>query len=510
MSHRQELEARLKLFKRLNANPALIPYEIEICRRDVLHFINRWCLTYDPRAQMRTMPFVLYDFQEEAIRWIDDRYTKKEVGIIEKSRDMGVTWLFCGWTLHKWLFSSGFTARVGSRKEALVDNDTMDSIFGKVRFMMGTLPWFLRPQKKITSKHLTMINPDNGNEIVGESANVGFGRGGRSSINFIDEFAHIQHSEAIWSAVSDNSDCIIPVSTPNGKGNQFAWLKYESNVPCLTLHWTKHPLKDQAWYDKRKSTMKPWQVAQELDLSYETSKAGRIYKRFDRRFHVAQSVIECDTSLPQFCTWDFGISDPTAIAWGQITVEGKVQIWNYYELAGQDIDFHAPISKGLMPAYEVLLAEDERQYIKRCLRKVPMKHVKRDDYGDHSGVARTANAKRSCRDAMRDHGLILKSTGKNQFDWRHLCLDNLLKVRHNPETNGFFSAFEISPDCQQLIDAMFNYEYDTVGGEVSDEKIKPLHNWASHGVTALEYLAINRFPVESNKGFRALSTARIR
>ena len=510
MNHRQELERRLKLFKRLSDNPDLIPLEIEACRRDVFHFINRWCLTYDPRAAMRTMPFMLYEFQEEALGWIEARYQAKEVGIIEKSRDMGVTWLFCAWVLHKWLFTDGFTARVGSRKEALVDNNTMDSIFGKIRFMKGTLPWFLRPQKKATDKHLTMVNPDNGNEIVGESANVGFGRGGRSSINFIDEFAHVQHSEAIWSAVSDNSDCIIPVSTPNGKGNQFAWLKHESKVPCLTLHWSRHPNKDQAWYDKRKSTMKPWQVAQELDLSYETSKAGRIYKRFDRRFHVAQNIIQCVPEYDQFCAWDFGIADPTAIAWGQITPEGRVQIWQYYELANYDIDLHAPISKGLMPAYEAMLHEDEREYIKKVLKKVPMNHKDRKDYGDHSGVARTANAKRSCRDAMRDHGLTLISTSKNKFDWRYRCLDNLLKVRHNSKTNQLYSMFEISPDCTQIIDCMFNYEYDSEGDKLSDENIKPKHNWASHGATALEYLAINRFPVEAYKDFKAVSNMRYR
>lgn len=488
---------RINKYEKIKKDQQLRELEYEMCRRSKLHFINEWLFTFDPRVDPRNLPFLLFPYQKDTIDWIDQRYKNKEIGIIEKSRDMGVSWLICAWTLHEWLFNHGFSARFGSRKEDLVDNKTMESLFGKIRYMLNYLPSFLKPHKKReTDKYLTIINTENGNEIIGESANIGFGRGGRSSICFIDEYAHINHSEAIWASIIENSDCIIPVSTPKGKGNQFAWLKHEAKIPCLTIHWSKHPNKDNQWYQKKKATMKPWQIAQELDLSYEASQAGRIYTRFERKWHIADNVIYSNPDYEQFCAWDFGIADPTAVIWGQITQLGEIEIYQCYELAGEDIDFHIPISKGIIPNAIVTRSTEDQSYIRHVLSKIPMNH-KADDYGDHSGVARTANSKRSCRDAMRDHGKNLKSSSKNSFDWRIKCLDQLLKIRHNKSQNEFYSIFKISPDCHKLIDAMYNYEYDAEGDKLNDSNLKPKHNWASHLVTALEYFAINRFPVQT-------------
>lgn len=496
MTIKDALHKRLKTYQKIKKSDKLTSLEFEMCKRSKTHFINNWLFTYDPRVEIRNLPFLLFPFQDQTIAWIDERYQKKEVGIVEKSRDMGVSWIICAWTLHEWLFNDGFSARFGSRKEDLVDNKTMESLFGKIRYMLSYLPSFFKPaKKKENDKYLTLINPDNGNEIVGESANIGFGRGGRSSICFIDEFAHVNHSEAIWASIIENSDCIIPVSTPMGKGNQFAWLKHEAKVPCLSLHWSSHPNKNDEWYEKKKLQMKPWQVAQELDLSYETSRAGRVYTRFERRWHVAKDVIYCNPDYEQFCAWDFGIADPNAILWGQVTNSGVIQIFQVYELSDQDIDFHIPIAQGFKPKEFPLLTKEQRAYIEYVLTKVPLNHKNVDHYGDHAGVARTANSKRSCRDAMKEHGIALKSTSKNTFDWRIKCVDNLLKLRHNKSLDQFYSVVEVSPDCHKFIDAMFNYEYDAEGEKLNDSNLKPKHNWASHMVTAFEYLAINRFPI---------------
>jgi hypothetical protein len=488
----------------MQADRKLMENEYELCRRSKIHFINNWGQTYDPREMPKHFPFELYEFQTEAISWITQRYTNKENGLIEKSRDMGVTWLIAAWAAHEWLFGHGFTALFGSRKQDLVDDMTMDSIFGKLRYFIYRLPPFLKPEMKQRTKHdryLTLINPDNGNELTGESANIGFGRGGRSSICFLDEYAHVQHSEAVWASISDNSDCIIPVSTPNGKGNQFSWLRHESSIPVLSIHWAKHPKKNKDWYEKKKAQMKPHQIAQELDLSYEQSAAGKVYRRFDRKWHIGKEVIYPNPDYEQWVAWDFGIADPTAILWGQVTPSGIIQVWGCYELTDRDIDFFIPISKGSLPSEFDLLTEDQKRHLMFWLKKVPKGHTA-NHYGDNSGTARTANSRRSCRAAMDEKGIKLHSSGKQTFDWRIECVDNLLRLRNNPSRNEWYSIVEVSPDCQKFIDAMNNYEYDSDPDKLNDEKLKPKHNWASHMVSAFEFLAINRFPLRESTGFR--------
>lgn len=476
--------------------------EYAMCRESVPHFVNTWGLTYDPRRQPKHFPFELYDFQKGILQWLEDRYRKKEGGLIEKSRDMGLTWLVCAWTIHHWLFESGFKALFGSRKEDLVDDKTIDSIFGKMRYMLYRLPAFLRPESAILQKndrYMALQNPANGNEIGGESTNPGFGRGGRSSICFLDEFAHVQHSEAVWASISDNSDCVIPLSTPLGKSNQFAWLRHETKLPVLSIHWSQHPLKTREWYEARKTQMKPWQVAQELDLSYEKSLAGRVYSRFDRQFHIASAPIQYDPDAEQFVCWDFGHADPTAILWGQITLSGKIQIWQCFELPGQDIDFFIPISRGIIPLAADICTREDKEAILKALEKVPQGLIA-THFGDQGGTQRTANSKRSCRDAMKESGIELKTSGKQTHDWRIECLDALLKLHVSQSTGQWYSIFEVSPDCTRLIDCLFNYVWDSE--DLNRENLKPRHDWASHMVTALEFFAINRFPIRKSSGYR--------
>lgn len=489
-----EIRRRLTLLSQIEEDPDLAGLELELCRRDATHFINNWCWTFDPRRAPKHFPFSTYDFQDELVSWINERYGKKENGLVEKSRDMGATWIFAAWVVWRWLFEPGFSALFGSRKEELVDDWTIDSIFGKLRYLIYRLPSFLRPEisdKNRTDRNLSLLNPDNGNQINGESANPGFGRGGRSSMVVLDEAAHLQHSEAVWASVSDNSDCIFQLSTPNGKGNHFAWTRHHTPTPFISLHWSRHPLKDRKWYEKKKLEMQPWQIAQELDLSYERSRAGRIYKKFDRQFHVAREVIPFNPLYEQWVSWDFGFGGAMAILWGQVTPEGIVQIIQCYEVKEEDIDFCIPVSLGRKPSTYSLLEEDKKADIDRVLRKVEAGHDA-THYGDHAGTARTANSKRSCKVALREKGIELKSSGKQTYDWRFTCVEYFLKLKHDVQRNEWRGKLEVSPDCTRFIDCMFNYEWDTEDPDV--ETRKPKINWASHMVTAFEFFIINRFP----------------
>jgi len=492
-----QLIKRIKRIKQINANPHIKEAELEMCKRFPTHFINQWCLTFDPRTMPKHFPFELYKFQGGLISWIEQCYNNKTNGLIEKSRDVGATWCVVAWSVHKWLFEPGFHCLFGSRKEKLVDDKTINSIFGKIRYIIYHLPTFLRPSIKPetnTDAYMRVINPLNDNQIVGESANINFGRGGRSTICFLDEFAHVEHSEVIWAAISENSDCIIPLSTPNGKGNEFARLRHETPIKVKSIHWKEHPNKDDKWYNKKKLELKDWQIAQELDLSYERSQKGRVYQRFDRKYHVPKEPIYMCPEYEQFVTWDFGIADPTAILWGQVTTEGIIEIFECFELTGWDIDFFAPISKGFRPKEFRLLTDEDQKLIDKLFVKIPMGHTA-DHYGDHHGTARTANSKRSCKTKLREgHNIKLKTSGKQFHDYRIECVDALLKLRRNEKRNEWYSVLQISPDCLRLIDCMNNYRWDS--DDPNDDKIKPKHDWSSHMVTALEFLAINRFPIK--------------
>lgn len=506
---KEELIRRYDLLLKCNKDPKLRALEFQMCRYNVEHFINNWCWTFDPRENISNLPFTLYDYQKEALKWLDDRYNNKEVGVIEKSRDMGATWIVVVWALHKWIFDKGFTCLFGSKTEAAVDSQSIDSIFGKIRYLIYKLPQFLRPDMKVkisegkrdADSYLSIINPENHNELSGDSANSNFGRSGRRSIVFLDEAAYLEQSDRIWASVSEVANVIIPVSTPNGKGNMFYELRSKGTVPVLSLHWSQHPKKDKQWYEDKKKHMHDWQIGSELDLSYDNSKSGKVYKNFKRELHVSKEIIYAEPAFEHFCTLDFGIRDATVLIAGQIDIHGAVEIFGEFSITEFDIELFIYLIKGEKPPAHLwhLLSDIDRKKIANLGKKMffdgsgNMLDLKRTIYGDHAGTARSSNNKRSVKDRLLSEGNIrLHTTSRQDYANRIQCLGNLFKLKENIVDGSMSSRFKVSPDCPLVIDSLNNYVW---AGEPDSANQKPKHDIFSHAVTALEFFAIQRFPV---------------
>lgn len=245
----------------------------------------------------------LFPKQEEIIHFFEMVETGDDLGgftgIVEKSRDMGVTWLVCFFLIHRWLFRPGFKGAVGSRKEDLVDkSDDPDCIFEKLRFIIRHLPKWMLPRgwnDRIHDKHMLLLNPETGSTITGEGGN-NIGRGGRNMLYFVDESAFLENPISTDKALANNSRCVIHVSTVNGNGNPFAQKakqakeKPTGRLKLMTAHWKSDPrhnffeLKEDEfgnirefypWYEAQKEILHdPVIIAQELDIDYTASIEG--------------------------------------------------------------------------------------------------------------------------------------------------------------------------------------------------------------------------------------------
>ena len=223
------------------------------------------------------MRFTLFPHQEDFIRWIAEREAEQKSGLAEKSRDVGFTWLCASYAVHGWLFRRGFTCAFGSRKVALVDTKGDTScIFEKIRFLVRHFPAWMLPKGYDERKHsgfCKLLNPDNGASITGEGG-AQIGRGGRTSIYFIDEAAFLQFPKLADAALSATSRVKIWVSTPNGPGNSFAQKRFGGKLAVFTFHWRQDPRKDDAWYEQMRDELGDVALAQEVDIDYTASLEG--------------------------------------------------------------------------------------------------------------------------------------------------------------------------------------------------------------------------------------------
>lgn len=234
-----------------------------------IDFIEDWCDTFDPRnagtERPTRMPFILFPRQREFIEFLHACYVAEADGLVEKSRDMGATWLCCAFSVWCFLFVPGSDIGWGSRKALSVDQiGNMNSIFEKMRFILRTIPIEFWPEGFSDDNMSYMrIHAADGNSIVGESGDD-IGRGGRTKATFKDESAHYEHPEMIEASLGDNTRVQIDISSVNGLGNVFH-RKRESGVEwnggpvqrgvtnVFVMDWCDHPEKTKAWYDQREA-----------------------------------------------------------------------------------------------------------------------------------------------------------------------------------------------------------------------------------------------------------------
>lgn len=294
--------------------------------------------------------------------------------IIEKSRQIGETWIFAAlvcWALHY----HDVTGLAMHEKGAKIDDggarNTVESLFGKIRYIDQRLgstngspltadrrrvagvarPLVFRPFSRDPAK---VENPVRGSVVIGEGQTDNPGRGSTFDFALGDEFAFVQHSGRVHSALDEACPTgKAYLSTVNGDGNEHARIADEKpeGWTYLRLHWSEHAVYSTGlhtagdaadcvlcagnraglrwesnspkahrypgrptspWYDWRVVGKTDEQVANELDIDRARALAGRVYSEFTMDVHVEPGGIEYDPNLPLELAWDFGL-DATAI-----------------------------------------------------------------------------------------------------------------------------------------------------------------------------------------------------
>lgn len=454
--------------------------ELALCQADYLHFINEQVKTLDPRVAPYILPFRLYDYQVETLRELEERYTKKEDLFIEKSRDMGVTWLILAWIIWKWRFQPGFQALIGSRKEEYVDG-LPESLFHRFELILNNLPGFLLPVGYDNKKHRMfrkLLNPENGNSISGEATNPEFSRQGRYSVVFLDEFGIWPYAQSAWTATADSTPCRI-IATTAGHNRFVRDLRYSGRVQVKSLHWRLHPKKDEAWYAKEQDRRTEYEIAQELEINWEGSIQGRVYPEWE---DIAKGEFPYQPGWVMIVSWDFGHApDPTSILWWQQNPQtAKWRLVDCLERNGKTIDWFAPFCTGQkLSGLPYKYTEKDIEKIEQHMGWGIAIHC-----GDPAGNIRNQVTGTSVIKELGKFGIHINTKpNMNTFEARYHSTKLFLR-----EIEGINL-----PACLQASDAISEARFP----ERSEESqavsgiTKPIHDWTSHYRTSLEFRAVN-------------------
>lgn len=489
------LRDRVVIQKVLIDHPEYREYIREKCKNDKIFFINQFGFTFDPREGTRfhDIPFMMdgrFVYQMDVVNWFDECVENRRDGIVEKSRDMGLTWLFIAWIVHQWIFKPGFQSLIGSRKEDLVDNWTLDSHFGKIAYFLDKLPSWLLPRGYNPGVHrmkLKLVNPENGNVIIGESANANFSRQGRYTVIIFDEAAFWEDLAGSFRAASQSSPTRILISTPSGppETNDFAAERFSERHNVLTVHASLDPTKDPAWMQEQRARMSEEDFAQEINIDYHRSGRGLVYPMF---INTEKGEFPWERGWSMFTTWDFGIGDHTALIWiARNNADGKIRIVDCYHNKDKAIDFYVPFVLGYIPddinheytEYDMEVINDHAHLPKGM------------HYGDPDVHKRSLSHGISAYQILVNHGINIFTLPGKANDFAERKRKTELGIRRIEGVNW--------PNCSDFYAAVANARFPqrSPTSQSTTGTNKPVHDDSSHYRTALEYYFINEPPVQT-------------
>lgn len=349
----RKLNQRIERLQSAEVNPIERMNVFMDCKEDPLTFMDLFGVVYEPRLpESPDIPMFLFPHQREIVSRLMQAEEKGEDLLIDKTRDMMVTWTVLWYMFWRWRFKEKWYGLVGSRKEDEVDNKMPMSLFGRLRHILYSTPQWIRPQKFRKSDndlHMKLINPEQMSYIEGESANPEFGRGKRCAFIYLDEIYSWRFARESWRACIDTSPCRVAVST--ARPTSFARNlrdSFKDQGKLITLDWHQHPFKDEEWYqaELKRRESDPLSVIGELDISYQADPQLAYYPEVNL---CPLREFDYDETKPLYLGLDFGTQDKTAIVYFQRDMEffyvldgmekrQKPLCW-YYPFIKQGIDF---------------------------------------------------------------------------------------------------------------------------------------------------------------------------
>lgn len=273
-----------------------------VCAADPFFFINVFGWTIDPKRPHRRkkVPFVTFDYQDEALDVLLDSLDEAFDVQVEKSRQMGASWLFAALIHWCWRFRAGQNFLMLSRSDEYVDkSDEPKSLFWKIDYINNHLPAWLLPIGWDNRKHRKVkriVNPENGNTIVGEATTEDSGRGGTFTAVLHDEFAACDVGMGILKSTRAATSTRWFNSTPKGTGNaHYRIVQLSQSNPQqirpLRFHWSQHPEFGKGLYRLEKDgKIIPLNVTHPLPKNYFEQNADLITSLKRRGFWDGFSV----------------------------------------------------------------------------------------------------------------------------------------------------------------------------------------------------------------------------
>lgn len=441
---------------------------------DPIYFIDTFCYTFNPKTEPFHFRFKLYPFQRRLVKDLVHSINYGEDIFIEKCREMGATYTTTAVLLWFWLFQPAANFLIGSRKEDYVDNrrggvtgNKEESLFGKIDYMLNRLPAMILPKGFNPDKHFTymsLVNPENGNVIGGESSNPNFSRGGRQKAVLLDEFAFWDNDSQAWGATADTTNCRIVLTTPGirpSKAKRLRFGKDGEKIKLITLQYDSDPRKTRKWLNNQRERRSTEDFDREIMINWETSITGRVYPEIES---AALGDFPYITNKPLYCSWDFGLDGTAIVFWQQNPANSKFRIIDCFYSEDKPIEWYLPLFGRLIDS-KFTYTDDDLKAIQEISQLPKAIH-----FGDPDVNKRSLLTGTSTRQTLGKAKIYVQCQSKNDFASRRektkVYLQKGIEINRNFRTDYL-------TEC--LKNARYPVRQET--SQATTPINKPIHDW---------------------------------
>lgn len=233
--------------------------EIIRCGKDPKYFINKYVKIQHPING--TTPFTTYPFQDSVI----DDLEEYRFNVIVKGRQLGISTVTAAYALWLALFHRDKNILCIATKLKTAQN-----FIAKVKFAFNQLPkWLvLKPKNGDSKQHISF---ENGSQVKAIPKSEDAGRSEAVSLLIVDEAAHIEGFDTIWTALLPGLSTggkAVMLSSPNGVGGVFHKTYVDAVAGIngwhhIELKWDVHPERDEAWFEEQKKLFSTKELCQE-------------------------------------------------------------------------------------------------------------------------------------------------------------------------------------------------------------------------------------------------------
>lgn len=257
-------------------SPAVIDRLTLAAAADPAVFLGLYGRVLDPI--LGDQPFALWPHLATLL----DAWREHRLGIVLKSRQLGVSWLLAGYALWTAKFQLGANVLIVSKSQR-----DAALVLAKVKYLEARLPAFLRwPRGK--DNESTLEFPLRDSRINALPSTKDAGRGEGATLVLMDEFAFHEYGSLNYAAIKPTIDAggrMVVVSTANGLGGPFADLWTDARLDAgpvdtgtgiwqqqgpgpngfvpVFLDWSCRPGRDAAWLERQRAEYSPLLLKQE-------------------------------------------------------------------------------------------------------------------------------------------------------------------------------------------------------------------------------------------------------